>query len=302
MTVREGGGGRPVEPDPAPPGPLARMRGWPSRLGSADLRAAIATPFVRRAAWVILSVGGMVPSAWLLTTRGHGFDFYAYWSVDLDHPYAITDSFGAFHYPPPFVWLFAPLRLLPFEVGYWLWTALGAGALLWLTRRWAIAWLLFPPVTTELFHGNIHLLMAAALALGFRVTAAWAFVAMAKVTTGIVGLWPLLRREWAVAGVLVAGVAIVSIPSVILAPDQWGQWIDHLFLRGAEPSLWGAEIGVPLPIRLAVALPLIVWGSRRDRRWVLAPAVVLAMPILWFHGLAVLAAIPRLRGETPAGR
>ena len=173
-----------------------RPAGWPSRLGLGGLAESVATPFVRRAAWVILSLGGLVPLVWLLTTPGHGFDFYAYWAVDVADPYAITDSFGAFHYPPPFVWLFAPLRLLSFEMGYWLWTALGAGALIWLTGRWALAWLLFPPVTSELFHGNVHLLMAAALVLGFRATPAWAFVGLAKVTTGVIGLWPLLRGEW----------------------------------------------------------------------------------------------------------
>ena len=271
-----------------------RQAGWPSRLGLGGLAESVATPFVRRAAWVILSVGGLVPLGWLLTTPGHGFDFYAYWSVDLAHPYEIADSFGAFHYPPPFVWLFAPLRLVPFELGYWLWTSLSAGALVWLTRRWALAWLLFLPVTTELFHGNIHLLMAAALVLGFRVTPAWAFVGMAKVTTGVIGLWPLLRREWGAVKVLVVTVAIVSIPSLLLTPDLWRQWIDHLFVRGAEPNLWGAEIGIPILPRFAVALLLIVWGARRDRRWVLAPAITLAMPILWFHSLAVLAALPRL--------
>ncbi len=276
-----------------------RHAGWPSRLGLGGLAESVATPFVRRAAWVILSVGGLVPLVWLLTTPGHGFDFYAYWAVDVADPYTVTDSFGAFHYPPPFVWLFAPLRLLSFEMGYWLWTAVGAGALIWLTGRWALAWLLFPPVTSELFHGNVHLLMAAALVLGFRVTPAWAFVGLAKITTGVIGLWPLLRREWRTVLVLVATVAIVCLPSLILAPELWARWIDHLLVRGAEPNLWGAEIGIPLVLRFAVAVLLIGWGSRGDRRWVLAPAVTLALPILWFHGLAILTALPRLLREAP---
>ena len=92
--------------------------------------------------------------------------------------------------------------------------------------------------------------MAAALVLGFRATPAWAFVGLAKVTTGVVGLWPLLRREWWTVLVLAATVAIVCIPSLFLAPGLWGQWIEHLLVRGAEPNLWGAEIGIPLVLPL----------------------------------------------------
>ena len=35
--------------------------------------------------------------------------------------------------------------------------------------------LAFPPVAIELYHGNIHLLIAVAIVLGFRFPAAWAF-------------------------------------------------------------------------------------------------------------------------------
>jgi hypothetical protein len=265
------------------------------RLTSLSLPAA--TPFVRRAGWIVASVGGLVPLAWLLTTPGHGFDFYAYWAVDLAHPYSITAGFGAFHYPPPFIWLFAPLRLVPFEIGYWAWTALGAAALVWLTRRWALAWLLFPPVTSELYHGNVHLFIAVALVAGFRATPAWAFVGLAKVTTGVVGLWPALRRDWRAVGILAATVALVCLPTVVVTPDLWAQWTAHLLVRSAQPNLWGAEIGIPLALRMVVALGLIAWGARQDRRWLMALAMPLAMPILWVHSLAVLAALPRLRGQ-----
>ena len=301
MTVPDDASGAHTRQRPAPGGWRSRFSSAVPRLGSGESGGSVVTPFVRRAAWIILTVGGLIPLAWLLTQRGHGYDFYAYWSIDPAHPYVMTENFGAFHYPPPFVWLFAPLRLVSFETGYLVWTAFNVGALIWLTRRWALAWLLFPPVTTEIFHGNIHLLIAAALVLGFRFTAAWTLVALAKITTSIIGLWPLLRGEWRAAAVLAATVAVISVPSLIVAPGLWAEWISHLFTRSAQPIHWGAEIGIPLLIRLVAALVLILWGSRRDRRWVLAPVVALAMPILWVHGLAVLAAIPRLRGASPWG-
>jgi hypothetical protein len=51
-----------------------------------------------------------------------------------------------------------------------------------------------------------------------------------------------------------------------------------------------------LAIRLPVAAILVVVAARLDRPWILAPAVTLALPLLWAHGFAVLVAItPLLR-------
>lgn len=252
------------------------------------------SPLVRRAAWVALSAGGLVALVWLVATPGHGFDFYAYWAVDLSRPYSTTSGFGAFHYPPPFVWLAAPLRLVPFEVGYWTWTGLALASLFWLTGRWALAWLLFPPVISELYHGNVHLLMAVALVAGFRAAPAWAFVALAKVTTAVIALWPLLRQEWRALGLLAVTMALVTLPTVLISPTMWAEWLTHLANRAVQPNLWGAELGVPLWLRLPAAVALVAWGARTDRRWLTAPAVVLAVPVLWVHSLAMLAALPRL--------
>ena len=44
-----------------------------------------------------------------------------------------------------------------------------------------------------------------------------------------------------------------------------------------------------------LALVLVVWAARRNQAWLLAPALILACPVLGGYGpLAVLAAIPRL--------
>jgi len=258
------------------------------------LLAAARGPLVRRLALVILSAGGAIALAWLLTAQGHGFDYYAYWSVDAADPYRVTSGLGAFHYPPPFVWLAAPLGLVPFELGYWTWTSLGLLALAWLTRRWVLAWLLFPPVISELYHGNVHLFIAVGMVLGFRSAAAWGLVGMVKVTSGIVGIWPVLQRDWPAARLCLATAAALALPTVLVSPQLWGEWSQHLLVRGTEPNQWGAEIGIPLGLRLVAAIALMGWGALTARRWVVAPAVVLAMPVLWVHSLAVLAALPRL--------
>lgn len=282
--------------DPRPP-----IRGAPGPIrGAAAVEGflpAARTPLVRRSALVILSAGGVLALAWLLTTPGHGFDFYAYWAMDTANPYAIPNGFGAFSYPPPFVWLAAPLGAAPFEAGYWAWTGLGLLALAWLTRRWMLAWLLFPPVISELYHGNVHLLMAVGIVLGFRVAAAWAPVALVKVASGVIVVWPIVRRDRRSLRLLLAGVILLVVPTVLISPHLWEEWVQHLLARGGVPTLWGAEIGIPLGVRLLPAVALMAWGARTNRRWAMAPAVVLAMPQLWVHSLAVLTALPRLLEE-----
>ena len=44
----------------------------------------------------------------------------------------------------------------------------------------------------------------------------------------------------------------------------------------------------------ALAALIVVVATRLDRRSLLAPAAVLALPLLWFHGLALLVAMTPL--------
>ena len=106
-----------------------------------------------------------------------GFDALSYYLYTIDDPYWITHgTMGSFVYSPIAARLFQATSLLPFWQFLWLWLGVLVATALWLGgRRWL--WVLaFPPVALELYHGNIHLLIAAAIALGFRYPAAWAFV------------------------------------------------------------------------------------------------------------------------------
>jgi hypothetical protein len=250
--------------------------------------------FLRRAAWVTLTLGGLIPLAWLLTAPGHGFDFYAYWGLDLARPYATIEGSGAFHYPPPFVLLFFPLRVMPFEVGYWLWTAMGFGVLVYLTGRWALAWLLFPPLTLELYYGNVRLLIALGLVVGLQASAAWAPVAIVKVTSGVVVLWHAFRGSWRAMGIVLASCALICLPTVLFTPGLWTQWWAHVMTRAAQDSQWGTGIAIPLWYHVGLAVLLTAYAARTNRPVLLAPAIALAMPVLWIQSLALLVAVPRL--------
>ena len=171
-------------------------------VSTASLASFRPSPLVRRAVRDGLALAGLLFAGYLFLVVApkagtFGFDAYAYWSVDLADPYAVpAGTFGAFTYSPVIARLFAPFGQLPWPTFLWLWTASWSRRSIWLGWRSALIVLAFPPVALELYHGNVHLLMAAAIALGFRYPAAWSFILLTKVTPGIGLVWFAVRREW----------------------------------------------------------------------------------------------------------
>jgi hypothetical protein len=220
-----------------------------------------------------------------------GYDFYAYWSVDPADPYAVKEGFGAFHYAPPLVWLVGPLKLLPWPLAYWVWFVVLFAVLVWLARDWALAWLAFPPVASELYHGNIHLLIAAALVLSLRWPVAYAFLVLSKVAPGVTAIWWLVRREWRRLAVALGSAGVVVAVSFLVAPGSWLAWAEHI---SSESNAAFNLLPIPLLVRLPVAAVVAVYAARSDRPWLLPVAAALALPLLWVHGLAILVAITPL--------
>jgi hypothetical protein len=275
-----------------------RTSGEQRPLERPSLRARFTGPHAVRAIRDGLSIGGVLFLILTMLGGGAGYDFFAYWSVNPADPYTIKEGFGAFHYAPPLVWLVGPLKLVPWPAAYWLWFGLLFLVLVWLARDWALAWLAFPPVVFELYHGNIHLLIGAALVLMLRRPPAFLFLALSKVSPGIVALWWLVRREWRpLAIALGASVGVIAL-SFALAPGLWWEYLTHISSEANHaPNL----IPIPLALRLPFAAAIAVLAARLDRPWLLAPAIVLALPLLWIHGFAALVAItPLVRMERAA--
>jgi hypothetical protein len=250
-------------------------------------------PVVSRAIRDGLSIAGVLLLIVVFTTGGSpGYDFYAYWSVDPAHPYAVKEGFGAFHYAPPLVWLVGPLKLVPWPLAYWLWFAVLFAALVWLARDWSLAWLAFPPVSVELYHGNIHLLIAAALVLSMRWPVAYAFLVLSKVAPGVTAIWWVVRREWRHLAIGLGSAAIVVAISFAVAPSSWFAWVEHI---SSESNQAFNLIPVPLLVRLPIAAAVAVVAGLTNRAWLLPFAAVLALPLLWVHGLSILVAITPLR-------
>ncbi|HET6379802.1 MAG TPA: hypothetical protein VFH63_02045, partial [candidate division Zixibacteria bacterium] len=106
-------------------------------------------------------------------------DAEAYWGLRLEDLYRnvqLGDQ-DAFLYSPVIAWLFLLFSLLPYEVFYAILAAVNLAALVWLMGPELAALSLFlVPVANEVARGNIHLLMGAAIVVGFRYPASWAWV------------------------------------------------------------------------------------------------------------------------------
>ena len=236
-----------------------------------------------------------------------GVDAHAYWAANPLHPYgAVLDGQqDAFFYAPVFTQILGPLHLLPWEWFIGLWTILLSAALVWQAGLWTGFVLLLVPVFADLTVGNIHLLIASAIVAGFRWPWLWALPLLTKVTPGVGLLWFVVRREWRNLGIALGATAALVAASFAFAPGLWFRWVEVLGETAKGPA-WVFTITVPLWARVALAVALVVWGARTDRRWTVPVAAMLGLPILRVNGLAMLVAviplIPRLVGETPASR
>jgi len=219
-----------------------------------------------------------------------GVDARAYWQVDLAHPY-LTSGVGdvsAYLYSPAFAQVMAPFSLLPFPAFDALWTALLLVVCAWLIRPWPWAGvMLILPITYELLVGNVHFLIAAAIVLGFRAPAAWAFPILTKVTPGLGVLWFAVRRESRTLAMAFGGTAAVVAVSFALAPSAWSDWFAFLL---ASPGR--SQLLVP---RTVIAAVLVAFGAATGRRWLVPVAVWLALPIVWVNSWVILLAAIRLR-------
>jgi len=256
------------------------------------------SPTARRAVRDGLGLAGLAFAAYLFLVVApragtFGFDAYAYWSVNPTDPYTVpAGTFGAFTYTPIIARLCAPFSLLAWPTFLWLWTAVLVATVIWLGWRSALFVLAFPPVALELYHGNVHLLMAAAIALGFRYPVAWSFLLLTKVTPGIGLVWFAARREWRSLAIALGFTGALVALSVLVDRQLWVDWLNESILKTAGGApLNQFSIPIPLLARLPLAALLVAWGGRTGRPWTVPVAATLGLPILWPSGLAILAAL-----------
>jgi hypothetical protein len=231
---------------------------------------------------------------------GTGQDARCYWQATLADPYLHSDWNDpiAYVYSPAFLQLVSPLTALPWQAFMAVWTALLIGAVRFLAGpRLLAAGLLFPFTAMEVAGGNVSLLLAAAIVVGFRWPAAWALVLLTKITPGVGLLWFAIRREWRSLAIALGATLTIAALSAVVMPAAWRQWLDVIVANAGKGGTW-ASVPVPLWVRLPAAVALLVWGARTDRRWTVPVASMLALPALWYGGISMLiAVIPLLDGR-----
>jgi hypothetical protein len=128
--------------------------------------------------------------------------------------------------PPPVAWLAVPLTLLPFQVAYFMWSALLLGALGW-------TWYLAAPGTGRL--RLVHLAAAIGwlpVIYGLQLGQPGLFVAL-----GVAGSYALLRRDrpfW-------AGVALGAL---VLKPQLAFLVPAALLVSGRHRAFWGSVVAI----------------------------------------------------------
>lgn len=235
------------------------------------------------------------------------FDLWAYWSTrdGLDYTLAHPGESGHYLYSPAFAQLISPLTLLPLPLFMATWTVLLAGVFYWLLGWRAFFVGLLAPVVMSIAIGQLDVLMAAMIVIGFRWPAVWAFAFITKLTPGVGVLWFAARREWRSLGVALGATAALFGASMTLDPRAWVGWIEMLLRFETPTAANGVFLPVPLWARLPLVAVLIVWGARTNRRWVLPIGVALALPTVWINTPTILiAALPLLAlgADSPAGR
>ena len=233
---------------------------------------------------------------------GTGQDAYCYWFPTLDAPYARSDWTDpiAYVYSPAFLQLLQPIRILPWQAYIAVWTLILLGAVYVLTgRKWFTVGVVL--ALMELAGGNIHLLLAAAMVLGFRWPGTWALVLLTKITPGIGLLWFVVRREWRSLAIALGTTAAVVAVSYLVWPTAWTQWAEVLTRVAGRDGTWAA-VPIPFIVRFPLAVALVVWGAWTGRRWTVPVAGMLALPALWYGGLSMLLAVIALREPVEPAR
>ena len=253
---------------------------------------------MRRAVWDALIPGALLFMTMQVVVHARGAmigaDSHAYW-VAARHPetwYTLPPEYrDAFLYAPVFAQVLVPLGQLPWPVFQGAWIAGQTAVLCWLLAPlgWRRALSVAPFLVSDLLVGNLYFFFAAALVLAVRrEPGALALPALTKIAPAVVGVWFLVRGEWRPLLRAVTATLVIVLLSCALAPEAWMAWLTFL-------STSAEDRGLMAGLRLLLALAVVVYAAKTGRAWLLAPALILACPVLGGYGpLAVLAAIPRL--------
>jgi len=193
-----------------------------------------------------------------------------------------------FFYSPPWAIVFGAVSWLPTGLQAVL---VGAASLLSL-RYVAGSWLrvgylgLIPLTGGELGNGSFNLVLAAAVAMAIRGDGRLAaFTALAKFS-------PILAvRD-------VRRVIPILVVALLVTLPFWSWWIDWARLLVFTNENFVIGYPIPFPLRLAVAVALLL--VKRDRPWARVVAATIAVPALYSYSLVLLYALAAMPSSPEA--
>ena len=241
---------------------------------------------------VLLGILAAILYWWhLTTTGGQPVDVRCYWAADPNNLYPASGTgqgHNGYNYSPAFEFVVGWWRWLPFETFVAIWRAILLGLLVWMAGPFTIFVLFTVPVASEINAGNIQIMLAAAIVIGFRFPAAWAFVLLTKLTPGIGLLWFALRRRWRDLAIALGVTAAIFAVSFVLHPDRW---FDYVTLLTGSPAPSVAPYYLPFWVRLGPALAFIVFGAWRGYRWPVVVGSTLALPVYYIISSSMLVGV-----------
>ena len=257
---------------------------------------------VRDGLWLTgLVFSGMFALAGLHTWNT--FDAHAYWAA-WQHPFydRAAGAPDAYLYSPAFAQALWPFTHLPWALFLTLWMGVLTAATLWLIRpmrQWAIP--VFLACVPAIITGNVYPLFAVVVVTGMRHSAGWALPILTKITPGVGLVWFAVRREWRKLGIALAVTAAIVAVSAAIMPGAWADWFTFLTQQSrAVHGTGNSRSGLPAPalaLRLPVALAVVAFAAKTNRRWLLPVGMLLADPMFNWFAFLLLTAIPRLRRE-----
>jgi hypothetical protein len=242
-----------------------------------------------------------------------GFDFYNFWHTGQavlagNGPYSVPDSF----YPPAMAYIFTILALLPFNLGFGLWTGVNLilfrKTVLRFQKGWGgIAWLAFAPVTFIFLTGQIDILflwLAGFLtSKGWKAILAGVLVTLKPQIAFIVLPWFLLQWMlherpqllWWAAGT----VTLHTLP-LLVDPLIYHKWLasaggESSWRLAASPGVFSlTNLDVPLVVIGILAVAIVILGFIILRNPMFSrTAQVLAMPAgLWYESVFLIGSTP----------
>ena len=262
----------------------------PAQVRVRDLSAKVLWPL-----WIALAALAYREAVYFHSVHQIGADAHAYWLATRHaHPYHAGPTHqDAYLYAPVFRQVLWPLGQLPWHWFYGIWATVEALTFAWLLKPLGWGWGVpaFLLCSLEIIGGNIMAFVALAALIGMRRPEAWAFPLLTKVTVGLGPVWFAARGQWLHVARAIGATVLIAAISFAFDPQQWRDWVTFLVNhRGADAYLL---------YRVAAAVVLVVIAARRRTLWLLAPAMVLASPVIMgiARYLTLLTAIPRLRIE-----